>query len=156
MLFRSQRADFGKGFKTIAHVAANTELYDDYSLEPAHSYTYRIRALGKTGICVDNSRFTPERSATTHGSVRILQIELRGLGNGTVTSKPSGISCGPKDDHCAAEFPLATDVTLTATPGQNSFFARWVDLTKCEGSKLPCTVHMGEDRVIGATFKKKP
>lgn len=153
--FEIQRAELGKSFKTIAKVAANTEVYDDETLDPAHSYTYRIRAMGRSAICIDDSKFSPERSVTTKGGVKLLEVELLGRGKGTVTSKPDGISCGPKDDHCVAEFPIATDVTLTAKPTALSKFSGWVDILKCENTTGPCTFNMGKDRLIGATFKKK-
>jgi hypothetical protein len=153
--FEIQRADLGKKFKTIARVPANTEVYDDETLDPANSYTYRMRALGRNGICIDDSKFSPERSVTTKGGVKLLEVELRGKGKGTVTSKPDGISCGPKDDHCVAEFPIATNVRLTAKPTAASAFSAWVDILKCENTKGDCTFNMGKDRVIGASFKKR-
>jgi hypothetical protein len=153
--FELQRAKLGKGFRTIVRLPANTEVYDDYTLKPATTYTYRLRALGRAGICWDNGHFTPERTVTTKGGVRILQVELRGKGKGKVTSDPEGISCGPKDDHCTAEFPLASNVTLTADPNNDSRFAGWADYNPCADTLGPCVVKMGEDRVIGAAFKLK-
>lgn len=153
--FLIQRAPLGKRFKTIARVPANTEEYDDETLMPAQSYTYRMRALGRDAICWDDSAFTVERSVTTRGDVRVLQVELRGRGKGTVKSIPAGISCGPKDDHCTAEFPIGSDVTLVAKPNDLSTFRGWTDIFKCEGSTEPCTFNMGVDRVIGAVFRKR-
>lgn len=151
--FQIQRAALGKRFRTIVTVPPNTEVYDDYSLEPAHGYTYRVRALGRPAICWNNGRYTPERSLTTDGDVRVLQVELTGRGKGKVTSIPAGISCGPKDDHCTAEFPIASDVTLVADPNDKSRFGGWLDILKCEDTKGPCTFNMGKDRVIGARFR---
>lgn len=154
--FEIQRADLGGEFKHLVNVPPNTEVYDDYTLSAANSYTYRIRALGKPGICWDNSKFSPERSLTTKGGVRILQVELRGRGKGTVVSDPPRISCGPTDDHCAAEFPLATHVILTAKPKPGSHFGTWADYKKCEGTKTPCDVTMMDNVVVGAPFKRTP
>ena len=153
--FEIQRALPGKRFRTIARVPANTEFYDDDTLDPATTYTYRMRTLGRPGVCWDSSKFTVERTVTTKGGVRILQVELRGRGSGTVTSIPERISCGPHDDHCTAEFPLERYVTLIAKPAGNSRFAGWADFPKCQGSKDPCTFRLGEDRVIGAVFRLK-
>lgn len=154
--FEIQRADFGKRFKTIARVDRNTETYDDATLKPANSYTYRMRTLGKPAICWKNSKYTVERSVTTKGGVRLLQVELRGRGQGTVVSSPPGISCGPKDDHCSAEFPLAVNVTLTAKPANSkSYFGAWADYKPCEKIKGPCTVYTDESRVIGAAFRRR-
>lgn len=153
--FEIQRALVGKPFKTIVRAPANTEVYDDYDLAAANSYVYRMRALGRPGICWASSKYTVDRAVTTLGGVRLLQVELRGRGNGTVTSDPPGISCGPHDDHCSANFPLATDVTLTAKPNDRSRFAGWADYRPCEETTGPCTVLMGQSRVLGAVFKLK-
>jgi len=153
--FDLQRAPLGSTkFKTVARIDPNTETFDDYTLEPATSYVYRMRTLGRPNICWGDSGFTPERAVTTKGGVRILQIELSGRGEGRVTSEPAGISCGLGDDHCAAEFPLSIDVVITAKAKKTtSHFARWTGYPRCEDTKEPCTVYMNEDRVIGATFR---
>ncbi|HEY2773371.1 MAG TPA: fibronectin type III domain-containing protein [Candidatus Binatia bacterium] len=152
--FEIQRAKFGKPFQTLVHVPANTTTYDDYTLDPANTYSYRVRALGRAGICWDNSRFTPTRTDTTKGDKEIVQVELFGHGKGTVTSKPAGIICGPKDDQCTAEFPLATDVVLTAKSTPLSHFAGWSEYANCQGQTAPCTVYTSKPRVVGATFRK--
>jgi hypothetical protein len=153
--FELQRADFGKdNWKTVAITEPNVEVYEDDSLSPASSYTYRLRALGRPAICWDNSKWTPERSMTTKGGVRILQIELLGRGKGLVKSDPERIRCGMKDDHCAAEFPLASEVYLTADPGTYSHFAGWRDYGRCEGLEDTCRVTMEDNVIIGAPFKK--
>ena len=154
--FEIQRAAEGGAFKTIAKVPSNAEVYDDDTLRPANTYTYRVRALGRPAICWNHSKFTVERTVTTKGGVKIVEVELRGRGKGTVTSSPAGISCGPKDDHCAAEFPSSTHVILTAKPNSTSRFAGWVDYPRCEGTKTPCDVWTNEDHVVGAVFKLRP
>ena len=153
--FELQRADFGhENWKTVAVTEPNAEEYEDYTLKPANSYTYRLRALGRTAVCWDNSKWTPERSVTTKGGVRILQVELKGKGKGLVKSEPEGIRCGMKDDHCAAEFPLASEVYLTADPGTYSHFAGWQGYRRCEGLEDECNVTMTNSVVISAPFKK--
>jgi hypothetical protein len=153
--FELQRADFEQeNWKTIATTDPNVEVYDDYTLKPASSYTYRLRAIGRTAICWDNSKWTPERSLTTKGGVRILQIDLRGKGKGLVKSDPERIRCGMKDDHCAAEFPLASEVYLTADPGTYSHFSGWQDYRRCEGLEGTCNVTMLDNVIIGAPFKR--
>lgn len=153
--YQIQRAEPGKRFKTIITVPPNTEVYDDYTLSPANSYIYRVRTIGKPAICWDNSRWSVERALTTKGGVRLLQVDVRGRGKGMVTSIPEGISCGANDDHCFAEFPLATDVTLIAKPNLQSKFRGWVGIFKCEGLTDPCTFNMGKNREVGAAFRKK-
>jgi len=56
------------------------------------------------------------------GGVASLTIAKGGIGIGTVTTQPGGISCGV---NCSAQFPLGTVVTLIAIPGANSIFAGW-------------------------------
>ena len=151
--FEIQRALVGRSFKTIARVPANTEYYRDQTDRPATDYVYRMRATGRSGICQDDSAFTPLRAVTTLGAKRILSVELRGRGKGTVTSVPAGISCGPKDDHCTAEFPITSNVVLVAKPTPKSRFAGWADYQKCEGQAGPCSVYMGDNKTIAAPFR---
>ena len=51
-----------------------------------------------------------------------LNIHRDGLGSGTVTSVPAGISCG---SYCYASYPKNTSITLTATPTAGSSFGGW-------------------------------
>jgi len=153
--FLIQRAEDGKGFRTVGLVAPNVEMWDDEGLQSAHTYTYRVRALGRPANCIDNSRFSEERTCTTKGGVRILNVDLSGNGKGTVVSVPAGIHCGPVQAACSAEFPLATKVTLQAEPTASSRFKEWLEVPACAGGNGPCTFNMGKDRTIGAVFKKK-
>jgi cytochrome b involved in lipid metabolism len=69
-------------------------------------------------------------------------------GNGTVTSDPSGISCGGT---CTANYNSGTSVTLTAVPTTKNVFSSWS--SSCTGSKNPvCTVSMSKARSAKATF----
>lgn len=154
--FDIQRAQVGHAFRTVARVPANTEYYRDETHEPATSYVYRMRAIGRSGICQDDSAYTPMKALTTLGGKRILAVDLRGLGKGTVVSIPPGISCGPKDDHCTAEFPIASDVTLVAKAKPKSRFAGWRDINRCEYKTGNCTINMGDNKSIGAMFRKLP
>ena len=154
--FEIQRAPLGTTrWKTIARVESNLETYDDYTLSPATSYSYRMRALGRPAICWPDGPFTPTRSITTKGGVRILEVDLRGKGKGKVTSLPAGISCGPHDDHCAAEFSVTAFVTLTAKPNRTSRFAGWYEYPQCQDEDGPCEVYMNEkNQLIGAFFRR--
>ena len=51
-----------------------------------------------------------------------LNVQLGGLGSGTVTSVPAGISCG---SYCYSNYPKNTSITLTATPTAGSSFSGW-------------------------------
>lgn len=92
------------------------------------------------------------KSVTAKFSVRpVLNVSKAGTGQGTVTSNPSGISCG---GNCSAPYDLGTQVTLTADPGSNSTFGGWSGA--CSGSSLTCTVTMNGPKTVTATFDAWP
>ncbi len=76
----------------------------------------------------------------------VLTVTKAGAGSGTVTSTPSGISCGAT---CAAPFASGTTVTLTATAATGSTFAGW---TGCTGTGATCTVSVTAAQAVTATF----
>ena len=80
-----------------------------------------------------------------------LGVTKSGSGTGTVTSSPSGISCGSA---CSASFHFGTQVTLTATPGSDSSFAGWSG--GCSGTGPCVTTLAGADVAVGATFVATP
>ncbi len=57
-------------------------------------------------------------------------------GTGTVTSNPSGISCG---SDCSEPYNYNTVVTLTATPATGSTFASWSGCTPTPSDPKKCT-----------------
>ena len=76
-----------------------------------------------------------------------LSITNQGTGIGTVSSSPSGISCGST---CSASFTAGTAVTLTAQPTTGSAFSGWGGA--CTGSASSCIVSMDSDRSVTANF----
>src|SRR5258706_12525015 len=70
-----------------------------------------------------------------------------GLGNGSVTSAPVGITCGTT---CAASFPSGSSVVLTATPAGGSVFGGWSG-GSCSGTGT-CTVTPTSATTVTATF----
>jgi hypothetical protein len=74
-------------------------------------------------------------------------VNKQGLGLGTVTSSPGGVSCGFT---CSATFDGGTTVTLTASPGLLSGFVGWSG--GCSGTG-PCTVNLESNTTVTATFK---
>jgi hypothetical protein len=72
---------------------------------------------------------------------------LSGLGNGSVTSAPSGINCG---SNCAASFPPGTQVSLTAVPEDGSVFAGWSG-GGCSGTGV-CAVLSQSPESVSAAF----
>ncbi|MBF0488703.1 MAG: hypothetical protein HQK98_11150 [Nitrospirae bacterium] len=70
-------------------------------------------------------------------------------GEGTVTSSPSGITCGST---CSAQYSTSTFVTLTTTPSTGYGFSSWsgCDTLSSDGSQ--CNVYMSADKTVTATF----
>jgi uncharacterized repeat protein (TIGR02543 family) len=75
-----------------------------------------------------------------------LTVQKQGTGSGTVTSTPSGISCG---SDCSALFSPGTPVVLTALPASGSTFAGWTGA--CAGTGV-CNVTMNSAKSVTATF----
>jgi Tol biopolymer transport system component len=76
-----------------------------------------------------------------------LSITNVGGGDGTVTSGPEGIDCGPT---CTWGFLDGTVVTLTALPDAGSSFAGWTG--DCVGSDTTCEITVDAIRGVTATF----
>src|SRR2546428_1718020 len=80
-----------------------------------------------------------------------LTVDKAGLGSGTVTSSPPGISC--RTD-CSEAYPSGTVVTLTATPNVLNIFTGW---SGCDAvSDMTCTVTMSRARSVTASFLGVP
>ena len=67
-------------------------------------------------------------------------------GTGTVTSTPTGISCGSL---CSASYTRGQKVVLKASAGSRFKFSGWTGA--CTGTST-CTVTMTAARAVGATF----
>jgi hypothetical protein len=82
----------------------------------------------------------------TGGGTFALSVTKAGAGSGTVTSSPTGVSCGST---CSANFNSGTSVSLTAAAASGSTFAGWSGACTGTGS---CTVSMTAARSVTATF----
>ena len=80
-----------------------------------------------------------------------LSVSKTGTGSGTITSNPSGISCGST---CTTSFISGTSVTLTASPDTSSTFAGWSG-EGCSGTGS-CVVSVTQARNVTATFNLPP
>ena len=89
-------------------------------------------------------------TTVTAGFTQFPVLTVSESGNGTVTSSPSGINCGPGASQCAAGFAPGTPVTLTAAPGAGAIFAGWAG-GGCSGTD-PCTVTLTAPTAVSATF----
>jgi len=76
-----------------------------------------------------------------------LSIALAGTGSGTVSSNPSGISCGAT---CSASFQTGTQIVISAAAAASSTFAGWSG-GGCAGV-LPCVVTLGANTTVTANF----
>jgi hypothetical protein len=76
-----------------------------------------------------------------------LTIANAGTGSGTVTSSPTGISCGST---CSDAFTNGASVILTAAAASGSTFAGWSGA--CTGTATTCTVTMSAAESVTATF----
>jgi len=85
------------------------------------------------------------------GNGNLLTVTKSGTGAGTVSSSPSGISCGST---CSASYTSGTSVTLTATPTGSSTFTGWSGA--CSGSSTTCTVSMSAAQSVTASFTAGP
>ncbi|HWY57390.1 MAG TPA: alkaline phosphatase family protein [Terriglobales bacterium] len=83
------------------------------------------------------------------GSVQ-LSVQATGAGAGTITSNPTGINCGKT---CTGSFSSGTQVTLTASPAANSFFAGWSG--SCSGTGV-CQLTMTQNTSVTANFSTSP
>jgi hypothetical protein len=81
-------------------------------------------------------------------STPMLTISRAGSGSGTVTSSPSGISCG---SDCSQTYAAGTRVTLTASAASGSTFAGWSG-GGCSGTSATCSVTLNASTTVSATF----
>ena len=87
-------------------------------------------------------------SATFNLAKRQLKVTKGGLGTGTVTSSPAGISCGST---CSFVFGEGQTVTLTGTSGAGTLPVAW---SGCDSvnAENKCLVTMSSAKAVGATF----
>jgi hypothetical protein len=75
-----------------------------------------------------------------------LTVAKDGMGVGTITSTPSGISCGTT---CSGNFRQGENVILTAAAGFGSNFGTWSEA--CNGTN-PCSLTVDSAKSVTATF----
>ena len=81
------------------------------------------------------------------GVGQVLSVTIAGVGSGSVSSLPSGISCPTA---CSSTFAPGTKVTLSPRPAVGSVFAGWTG-GGCSGTAT-CLVTMSADLSVTATF----
>jgi hypothetical protein len=91
-------------------------------------------------------------TATFDPIPQTLTVAAEGSGSGTVSSSPSGVSCGST---CSAQFNQTSQVQLTETPAPGSTFAGWAG-SGCLGTRVTCQVTMTTAENVVATFNTTP
>jgi hypothetical protein len=77
-----------------------------------------------------------------------LMVTKSGVGSGSVSSTPAGISCGPT---CSENgIPFGSKVTLTAAPDKGAVFQAWTGA--CNGQGPACTLTITADASTNAVF----
>ena len=105
-----------------------------------------------TGVCRVTMNSAKKVTANFKGPLKLtVQKQKVNGGNGTVTSDPAGISCGPDCAGTRAFYLLHEAVTLTAQADADSVFVGW-SLPKCQG-RGTCTVTMDSAKTVTAKFK---
>jgi hypothetical protein len=85
-------------------------------------------------------------SAASTALLNGITVFTLGKGKGTVTSAPSGISCGKT---CSHGYAYGTAVTLKAKAAKDSRFVRWSGACKGTGR---CRITATDDATVTATF----
>jgi hypothetical protein len=109
-------------------------------------------ACSGTGLCSVTMSSAETVTATFNlltSSKYTLVVKKSGTGSGTVTSSPSGISCGLT---CSKAYNSGTVVTLTAYPNWWTVFTGWSG-AGCSGTGS-CTVAMDANETVTANFRR--
>jgi hypothetical protein len=103
---------------------------------------------GCTGTSSCSVTMTQAQNVTATFTVQTftLLVQKSGTGSGTVTSVPTGISCGTD---CTQDYAYATSVTLAQSAGAGSSFAGWTG--DCTGTG-PCVLSLTQARTVTASF----
>ena len=142
-----RRLATGTTFAQVADVAQGVSSYADSAISPGTKYCYRARSYTSTIA----SAYSNESCATssTDGSLLMITVRKAGTGAGTITSSPTGITCG---SDCGNSYPATGVVALAAIPAPGSKFAGWSG-GGCSGTSL-CVVAGNATLTITATFTR--
>ncbi len=87
----------------------------------------------------------PKSCTATFSGRNKLSVQIQG--NGSVSSQPTGISCGID---CEEDFAAGTSITLTANAQSSSTFSKWSGCDTSSGTQ--CTVSMTTAKNVTAIF----
>ena len=112
--------------------------------------------LGWSGACSgDPCTFTMnanQQVTATFNPYANLTVTTGGAGTGTVTSSPSGITCGGSGPACTAPFVQGSTVNLTANPDSGDGVGNWGGTCASAGNGSTCSVTMSAAEAASATF----
>lgn len=112
-------------------------------------FTYRI-VLNPQGIPhVGLSRIASSTPVVEYYHYKGKKLSVSVRGDGTVTSKPEGITCG---GDCSESFFPGNSVTVTAVPSPGMNFLGWSGA--CQGTNSTCTLIMDQTKRVTAEFGK--
>lgn len=122
------------------------------TLTPAPSSTSSFTGwsgdgCSSTGPCIVTMDHAKSVTATFTKEFPSLIVETAGRGGGSVTSSPSGITCG---GDCVETYVKGTVITLTATPDATSSFAGWRGAECSE--RFTCKFTLTGPTVVTAKF----
>ena len=109
------------------------------------SWSGACASFGNNPTCTLPLSVDASSTATFARASYTLTVAKSGLGSGTVTSTPAGISCGAT---CSASYSGGSTITPTATPDTDSTFTGWSG--DCTG--LSCSVTMNQAHSVTANF----
>ncbi|UJR85692.1 InlB B-repeat-containing protein [Sandaracinus amylolyticus] len=136
-------AQFDHGTMVTLTAAASTgSTFSGWSGAPTGTCT----GTGPCTVTMDQARTIG--AAFTLNTYR-LDVVREGGGGGTVTSNPTGISCG---SDCDQTYSHGTAITLTAAPATGSNFAGWTGATGC-GASTSCVVTLSAATTVRARFE---
>ena len=101
-----------------------------------------------TGACTVNGQSTVTARYIVPVATNHLHVDKAGTGTGTVSSEPSGISCGSS---CDTDFESGAIVTLRVVPSDGSTFTSWSG-AGCILNGPICTVAMNANQTVTTTF----
>lgn len=80
-----------------------------------------------------------------------LTVRKQGTGDGTLTTSPAGIDCGPGCTSDSAVFPANTEIAIMATSGADATFVGYAG-ERCFVTAPTCTIVLNRDLDVRATF----
>lgn len=105
-----------------------------------------------TGPCLVTMTTANTVTATFVLNAFSLHVDLAGSGGGTVTSSPSGITCGTISGvDCDEAYTVNTVVDLSESPDAGSVFTSWTGCDSIQPGNV-CRVTMTANKSVTATF----